>query len=429
MSDILTSALAQITDALDSCVDVPLFGLRDSQVDESLVLVHSLVGRLYGVLELPLIREADVRGLAKEHDAPSTKAWLRDTLRLPPGEAARLLRLAHQLDRDLPATAEALRSGAVSRDHAQAIADAVCALPAETPAQTRAAAETALVEHSATFDPGEVSKLGRRVLEVVDPEHGDELLRRQVEREAAEAYTRRDLRISPAGPGLHRVSGLLDVEGAEALRVALDPLAAPRPANPELGIRDDRSHGQRMADALVELAERSLRAGDLPENGGERPTLIVTMSYEKLAAATGAGILPTGHVMPPSQVRRLACDARIVPALLGTPSQAIDLGRGTRLYVGAARTALNIRDQGCAFPACDRPYQWCHAHHCISWLDGGKTDHNNGVLVCGHHHRAIHHNGWDVRIAPDGLPEFLPPRSIDPERKPIRHHRHRKHAA
>ncbi|HSV68266.1 MAG TPA: HNH endonuclease signature motif containing protein, partial [Mycobacteriales bacterium] len=78
------------------------------------------------------------------------------------------------------------------------------------------------------------------------------------------------------------------------------------------------------------------------------------------------------------------------------------------------------------FPACDRPYQWCQAHHCVHWADGGRTDQNNGALVCGHHHRVIHHNGWDVRTANDGLPKLLPPRSADPERKPTRHHRHRK---
>ncbi|HSV67701.1 MAG TPA: HNH endonuclease, partial [Mycobacteriales bacterium] len=63
------------------------------------------------------------------------------------------------------------------------------------------------------------------------------------------------------------------------------------------------------------------------------------------------------------------------------------------------------------------------------WANGGRTDQNNGVLLCGHHHRAVHHNGWDVHIAADGLPELLPPPSIDPERKPVRHHRHRKRTA
>ena len=387
------------------------------------------VSRFTGSVLLPLVREAEVRGLAAAHDAPDMRAWLRDTLNVRPAEAGRLLRLAKALDGDLPETATALADGAVSVDHAQVVAEAMRALPAETPADVRAAAERELVRHSGTVNPDEIALLGRRVLDVVDPDGSAELQARQAEREAAAAYARRDLRICPAGPGLRRISGFLDTEGAETLRVALDPLAAPRPADPENGVRDERTHGQRMADALVDLSERALRMGDLPDNGGERPTLVVTMSYDKLAATTGVGTLDSGDILPASQVRRIACDAAVIPAVLGGESQVLDLGRSSRHYVGAARRAIILRDRGCAFPACDRPYQWCHCHHCVHWANGGRTDQNNGVLLCGHHHRAVHHNGWDVRIAEDGLPEFLPPTSVDPERKPIRHHRHRKRTA
>ncbi|HSV66936.1 MAG TPA: DUF222 domain-containing protein, partial [Mycobacteriales bacterium] len=102
-------------------------------------------------------------------------------------------------------------------------------------------------------------------------------------------------------------------------------------------MRDERTHGQRLADALVDLADRALRVGELPDNGGERPTLVVTMPYEKLAAATGVGLLPTGGVLPASQVRRVACDAHIIPAVLGGGSLPLDLGRGSRHHAGAPR--------------------------------------------------------------------------------------------
>jgi len=391
-----------------------LWGLSDAQVGDLLVRVHRQVGQMAGTLLLPLVREAESRGLAAAHEAPSMTAWLRDALNVRPAEAGRMLRLAKALDGDLPETAAALADGAISVEHAEAVR----ALPAETPAETRAAAERELVARSGTFNPDEVALLGRRVLDVVDPDHGDELLRRQAEREAAEAYTRRDLRICPAGLGLKRISGFLDTEGAETLRVALDPLAAPRPADPDTGVRDDRTHGQRMADALVELGERALRMGDLPDNGGERPTLVVTMPYDKLAAATGVGTLDGGDILPASQVRRLACDAHIIPAVLGGESLPLDLGRGSRHYVGAARRAIILRDRGCIFPGCDRPYQWCHCHHCVHWANGGRTDQNNGVLLWSFHHRAVHHNGWDVQIAHDGLPELLPPSTIDPNANP-----------
>src|SRR5215813_12424140 len=87
---------------------------------------------------------------------------------------------------------------------------------------------------------------------------------------------------------------------------------------------------QRQADALVELAERSLRAGDLPEQGGERPTLVLTMPYAKLAEQVGTGILDTGEHLPASTVRRMACDAKIIPVVLGSEGQPLDIGRANR---------------------------------------------------------------------------------------------------
>ncbi|HSV64971.1 MAG TPA: DUF222 domain-containing protein, partial [Mycobacteriales bacterium] len=214
MSDVVASVVEQISVLLGSCRDARLWGLSDAPGDELLGRVHQQLGQITGTLLLPLVREAESRGLAAAHDVPSMTAWLRDSLNVRPGEAGRLLRLARDLDGDLPETAAALADGAISVEHAQVIADAVRALPAETPAETRVAAERELVAHSGTFNPDEVALLGRRVLDVVDPDHGEELLRRQAEREAAEAHTRRDLRISPAGPGLKRICGLLDTEGA-----------------------------------------------------------------------------------------------------------------------------------------------------------------------------------------------------------------------
>ena len=73
---------------------------------------------------------------------------------------------------------------------------------------------------------------------------------------------------------------------------------------------------------------------------------------------------------------------------------------------------------------CDRPPEWCDAHHILSWLDGGCTDRDNGVLLCEHHHHTVHADGWRVALARDGTPEFIPPRWIDPAQVPQRNHRH-----
>jgi hypothetical protein len=83
------------------------------------------------------------------------------------------------------------------------------------------------------------------------------------------------------------------------------------------------------------------------------------------------------------------------------------------------RRALIARDQGCAFPGCGRPPRWCQAHHIQFWADGGPTTLHNLVLLCGHDHHRIHHDGWQVDPGPDGHPQFHPPPWIDPTRTPI----------
>ncbi|MEV6966146.1 DUF222 domain-containing protein [Hamadaea sp. NPDC051192] len=192
------------------------------------------------------------------------------------------------------------------------------------------------------------------------------------------------------------------------------------------GEPDLRSAGARRADALVEVCQRIMNAGELPDNGGEKPHLTITLPWDALQAKVGAGLLDTGDRLTPETVRRLACDAMIIPAVLGGDGQVLDVGRARRLIDGPLRRALVLRDRGCAFPGCDRPPQWCHGHHIESWADGGATCLANSVLLCGFHHREIHHGHWEVRMRPDGFPEFLPPAFVDPQRRPVRNTLHRR---
>ena len=189
---------------------------------------------------------------------------------------------------------------------------------------------------------------------------------------------------------------------------------------------DDRTAGQRRADALVEVCRLALNAGTLPANGGDRPQLSVTIDFEQLRRQLGGATLDTGERLTSAQARRLACDAQLLPALLGGQGQVLDVGRSRRLINGALRRALVLRDGGCAFPGCDRPPRWTEGHHIQAWFDGGPTSIDNSVLLCGHHHRVIHHTDWTVRLSAAGRPEFIPPAFVDPEQRPRRnvcHHR------
>jgi hypothetical protein len=184
---------------------------------------------------------------------------------------------------------------------------------------------------------------------------------------------------------------------------------------------------QRRADALIaQIGQRTQHGGDSPS-----ARVLVMLDYDRLAAdATAAGVLPDGQQLSAGELRRLCCDAEVIPVVLGGPSQVLDVGRAERLVTPEIRAALIARDGGCVFPGCDAPPSRCEAHHVLPWHLGGRTHLNGLVLQCHSHHPVLEpakhgiRDQWHVRIAPDGLPEFLPPKRLDPEQKPLRHTRH-----
>src|SRR6266545_6937836 len=221
------NAVAELEATLDGCADARLWSLSVKELDDLLPRAHALLARITGTLVLPLIREADSRGAHQEYDAASTAEWVRYLLRIPNRQAKQLVALARTVDTDLTATAAALAAGRISVEHAQAIAESVAALPAEAQAGVADAAEEHLLDAAADHDPRALHRLGRRIVEVIDPDHGDELLRRQLERTDRQAEESRELHAIPSG-GRVRLTGWLDNEGWQVLRTALDPLAAPR---------------------------------------------------------------------------------------------------------------------------------------------------------------------------------------------------------
>jgi hypothetical protein len=209
-------------------------------------------------------------------------------------------------------------------------------------------------------------------------------------RDANEAHDRRFLYLSQTLDGVFYLNGRLDAEGGATLQTALDSLIGP-PAH-----GDDRSARQRRADAAVELARRQLDGGQLPEVGGQKPHLMVTVEMATLAKEPGsrAADLEWAQPIPAETARRLACDAAITPIINGEADHT------SRVLPGAMRRALMARDKGCRVPGCDCPVAWTDAHHIKHWADGGATTLNNLTLLCRRHHRLVHEEGWTVAIPP-----------------------------
>ena len=280
--------------------------------------------------------------------------------------------------------------------------------------------EKVLLRQAGHLDATELAKASRHLVEVVDPDAVDRRLEAQLEREERAAHLDRYLSISPDRAGGVRVRGRGSAEDGALLMAALLPLTCPDPdpGDPETSeeLRDLRDHGARFWDALVATAQNSLDTQLPPETHGTPARLLVTLDHATLKSdlnSAGVGTTADGTELPPDVLRRLACDAEIIPAVLGGHGEVLDVGRLRRPVTAAIWTALVIRDRHCTFPACRRPPLMCHAHHITHWVNGGMTSLDNLALLCGHHHRVIHHTPWQIRLNPtDRRPEFKPPPTL-----------------
>ena len=193
------------------------------------------------------------------------------------------------------------------------------------------------------------------------------------------------------GMGVAEYRLTLDPEGRAVLEAALGPLSAPQPVD---GERDLRSSDRRRGEALIQLVRRAVAAADATPKG-VKSQLFVSVDLETLrsglvGAGTTLGGAGAGELLAPDTVRRLACDALIIPTVLGSAGEVLDLGQQVRLFTAAQARRLWLRDRHCTYPGCDMPGQWCDAHHLVHWADGGPSDLSNAGLLCERHHTTVH---------------------------------------
>lgn len=300
----------------------------------------------------------------------------------------------------LPAVAAAMADGALSEDHVDVLTEAMAALPAT--------AENPIVDYARQHEPRSAKAFCRKLAYHPDQD--------STEPKEPETPRPRNIVRRRWQGGRYQLFADVDAETGAKLDALIDPLAKPEPA-------DLRYAPEREGDAFCDIVDLALRADRHRVHGGDPAQLTITVDYDKLRAAIGTARLDNGEHIPMRQVRKIACDAAVIPMLLGSRSQIHDVGRKTRAINAGLRRMLVARDKGCAFPGCTRPPKHCEAHHIRHWSDGGETNLTNLVLLCRRHHDLIHHSQWQIQMR-GGLPVFIPPAFIDPHRRPQRNQIH-----
>jgi hypothetical protein len=382
--------MSTIRSGIDEIRGQDLRFLSDAELTDRLQEL-SRSGRAIEAESARTVAEIDRRRSFERDGHLSVTSWIESTIGVGWSEAAKGVRVARALQ-EMPGVREALAEGDVSSSAVGTLVAAREANPAEF-----AKSEEILVEAARSLPVRDLKRAVEHWKSVVEPE--------ATAAEEAERFERRVLHTSPTFEGMVRVDANLDPETGQCLITALRSVTDGWARSDG---EDDRTPGQRRADALGEICRGHLDRTDRPVVGGERPHISVVMDLESLEGRAGrrCELDDVGRITA-SAARRLACDASVARVITSGRSEPLELGRRTPVVPAPLRRAVVVRDGGCRFPPCDRPAPWCDAHHVIHWSDGGETALSNLILLCRRHHRMVH-EGFDIRMT-DGRPVFTRP--------------------
>jgi hypothetical protein len=427
----LLAAVDAVLDALsDDRLRLPTDGEQLALLQESI-----RVGARLSAWQQRLAAQIESSEAAWNERKTSTTTWLAESMNLTPKEARRLVKAGQGLER-FPIIGTAAAAGAVLPAQSEAIAGVLADLPKDFDEHAIDQAQELMVGFAESHNAAELRRLTTHLVEVLSPDTADAIEARKLERQERLAQAHRHLDFHDDGQGSVLIRGSLPIASAEPLIRIVEAYAAAEKRAIDVvdPLAEYVTPTMRRADGLLAMAHAHGQQALAPCHGGDRPRIVVTLSYDKLAkhcadAHLGAALTRTGQLLAASVVRQLLCDADLLPVVLGGSAEPLDVGRTQRLVTLPIRAALELRDGGCVFPGCDKPPEACQAHHIIPWWAGGETSLSNLVLACPHHHGIIEPghdptaDRWSVRIRADGVPEILPPRRVDHEQRPRVHAR------
>ena len=350
--------------------DPTVAGMLGTQMVAAHLHVSAATGRLFELIAC--MEDTD----AFQPTYANAAAWMRWHLGLDSRTARSYVRISRRL-RDLPVTAAALSDGRLSLDRLKVLLRVV-----------EADSETDLVEFAVAC--ADVDTLRDRVADIENAPSPPEP-RTIWDGPRATMWWRDDI--------LHLNATIPGIDGA-TVEQAILRLAHNAPPDPQTGLYRDPS--DRFGDALVQMGSQALAA----DGDHDRATVVVHIAAEELSTKTGVGYDTAGRLFGTSELDRLLCDARVQPALHDSDGITIGVGRITRTIPSWLARAIQERDKGCRFPSCDRT-RWLHSHHIVHWANGGPTNLDNLVSLCGFHHRMLHNQGWQIEGNPNGELRFI----------------------
>lgn len=406
------SSLEQVTTAraaVAQAAQVPAAELSTPELEAAVAELAALESQV-SALRLAYAAEADDRGVAAAACDTGTDAWLARLTGEPREVMAGGLWIARLLRTRYHHTREALAQGRLRLAQAKVVVRAAERAPAGVTDEQRADAEASLVamatgEGTRSGRPMDARRLrqqARRMFDGILPaDQVDRIESDQLQAEESRAEAETHLWLHDNGDGTCTGRFTLPELHGSLLRTALDRLSAPRQLSRDRAGRPvtdptaaPTGRAELLGAAFCELIEH------LPTDGHAPATtrVLVTVPLASLQADLGAARLDTGVHVSATQARRLACEAGILPAVLGGAGQPLDLGRSRRLHSPAQRAALATMFDTCAVAGCERPFAWTEIHHHRrAWSAGGRTDLDNALPLCAHHHRRAHDPRWELR--------------------------------
>ena len=337
------------------------------------------------------------RALADEGRAEAP----RDLLAREGGQSGREARTADDREKvctALPSFEDALAGGVLSAGHVDAIASAVRGLDQVTAAEFYSNCSTLLDKAQSqgvdTF--GQTCRdLARQV--TAESAAGSEVA--ELERQRAASKIKR---WTDKETGIRHTLISLDPERDKTFWTAV--------SHSLRKVRQKPEHAKTPWHQLeVEALLAACRGGD----GGERvPSLIVLCDLATLLRGVHANTVcetEDGTPLPVDVIRRLACEANIIPVVLNGRGEALAVGRSQRLGTPAQRAALGAMHRTCIGPTCSVPFEDCQMHHVVPWEEGGLTNLENLAPLCSHDHHLVHEGGWTLTMSPDRIATWTRP--------------------